>query len=92
MQIVHPLPIEPGGCIKLQHIVFPVNEFIEGIVGKVQAKGILELMVYLFSQCLYVVFDAIEILLFLSFHVLKIAKLRCTLQSALLSLIGSNCQ
>lgn len=50
MQKVHPLSVEAGSGIELQHIVLPCGEFGEGVVGECEIEGIFELVIDLLSK------------------------------------------
>lgn len=63
MQKVHPLSVEAGSGIKLQHIVLPCCEFGKGVVGECEIEGIFELVIDLLSKVTQVVLDGVSLFL-----------------------------
>jgi hypothetical protein len=50
MKMVNSLPIQAGGRIQLKYIVFPVEQFLKGIVSEVEVEGVFKLVLYFFAE------------------------------------------
>jgi len=50
VQEIDPLTIEERGGIKLENVVLPVEEFLEGVVGEGHLEGVFEMVLDLLAE------------------------------------------